>query len=56
LRTAIVRLANAAKQATRGSRTTLIQLHIGNVTALCACSFHEVAIFDSTAPAKMNGS
>jgi hypothetical protein len=32
------------------SRPTLIQLHIGNVTALSRYSFHAAMFFDSTAP------
>jgi hypothetical protein len=38
------------------SRPTLIQLHIGNVTALCRYSFRQAAIFDSNVSVKMNGS
>jgi hypothetical protein len=38
------------------SGPTLIQLHIGNVTAPCRYSFHQAAIFDSTVSVKMNGS
>jgi hypothetical protein len=54
MRTAIVRLTNAAKQGTSTSRTTLIQLHIGNVTASCRYSFHGATIFDSARLVKMN--
>ena len=54
MRVAIVRLTNAAKQGTSASRTTLIQLHIGNLTAPCRYSFHEAAIFNSVGLVKMN--
>jgi hypothetical protein len=39
-----------------GLRATLIQLHIGNLTAQCRDSFQDIAIFDSLSVVKMNNS